>query len=233
MKVYVCLLALVFLLNANLSGQTDEQTSTDIDPPLSSEQIAPLIPLNPQYPLSLTQTNRELFIDNPTHQAKEKKWIQDQLEAHTFPWLTLIILIGAGGIGWAAYLTRDDWFKNQLKPVKSISPKQQAEEALSALKKHHFLEQGLIHTYYMQLTSILLTALQARLDWKKKELTTSEITQALNTESILSLNQKQNLLSFLNEMDQVKFAGKQPSIEDAQQMDQSIHRFIQQLFLSN
>jgi hypothetical protein len=189
--------------------------------------FAPLIPLEPQFPLDLTQANRQFLIDNPERLEEEKRRIQCQLEQHTFPWLTMIILLGCGGIGWAAYLTREFWSKRRLKPVTVLSPKQQAHQALSTLQGRHFLEKNLIQTYYTELASILLTALQHLLKRKTQELTTTELAQVLSDEATFSQKQKQEILSILAEIDQVKFADKKPSLETAREMHQRIQNVIE------
>ena len=195
--------------------------------PLPSAQ---LIPLEPQFPLGLTEANRQFLIDSPGRVEEEKRRIQQLLEEHTFPWLTMLALLGCGGIGWAAYLTRDRWPKRSLKPIAVLSPKQQADKALHALQEGHLLDRGLFQTYYAELSSILLAALQSRLRWKTSELTTAEVARALKEESALSLDQKKHLMSVLTEIDQVKFADKTPSLEEAKQMYEQIKDFIQQLY---
>jgi hypothetical protein len=195
--------------------------------------FAPLIPLEPQYPLDLTESNRQFLIENPDRKEEEKMRIQRMLDSHTFPWLTLVTLLGCGGIGWAAYLTRERWLKRQLKPKPALSPKEQADQALHALQAEHLLEQGLIQTYYAKLASILLSAIQGRVGWKTLELTTPELAQVFKKDSFLSVTQKEELLSTLAEIDKVKFAGKKTSREEAMQMDQHVQNLIRQLYTTS
>lgn len=197
---------------------------------LDSSSFAPVIPLEPQFPLELTQANRELFIDNPEQLEKTKKIIQDYLEKHSFPWLILIILLICGGFGWILYLTRKRWFKYSATPIVEISPRQQIDRALQILQKWQF-DQEKIQIYYVELGSVLLNALQIRLDWKKQEFTTFEVAEALKKQTLLSSYQVNELLSFLAKIDQVKFAGKNPLQSEAVQLLQQIQTFIQQLFL--
>lgn len=204
-----------------------------LSPAISSASLssAPLIPLEPQFPLGLTEANRQFLLDNPKRWEEEKSHMQRILEEHTFPWLTLAILMGCGGLGWAAYLTRERWSKPLLKPAPLPSAKQQVHQAFQALKAKPWLEQGLMQNYYTELASILLNALQARLGWKTKEMTTAEIAQALKNESTFSSPQKKDVVLFLTEMDQVKFADKKPTVEATQQLFQQVHDFVQQLNL--
>lgn len=193
----------------------------------ASLPLAPLIPLEPQFPLGLTQANRQSLIENPQRLEDEKRNIQWTLEEHAFPWLWIMGLLGFGGICWTAYLTRDRWPKRQPKPKIALSIKEQAKKDLETLQKSHFLEKGFIQTYCTELASILLNNLQSLLGLKNKKLTTFELTNALKDESILSTNQKEEIHAILTECDQIKFAQKKPSPEMAQQMYQSVENLIE------
>jgi hypothetical protein len=230
MKFWLFLLVPAALLSGEMDWQADIQKPFVITiqiPPLST---APVIPLQPQFPLGLTEANREMLIDNPARIEEEKRRIQVTLDNHTFPWLTMLALLGCGGIGWTAYLTRESWYKRPTKPISTISPQQKVNQSLQNLQKRHLLEQGLIQTYYAELSSILLDALHSRSNRITSKLTTIELAQRLKDEHNLSANQKRDILSFLAEIDQVKFAGETPSLEQAKQMHHKIESFIQQLY---
>lgn len=200
-------------------------------PPLAEPlSLASLIPLEPQFPLGLTQANRELLIDNPKRLEKAKEGIRDSLEAHTFPWLTLVVLIGGGGIGWTIYLTRDRWPKRSIKSVVALSPKEKINQDLQALQKH-LLDQTSFQTYYAELGAVLLKALQIQLGRKTEKLTTEELGQIMRKQSSLSPDQVEEALSFLTEIDQIKFAGKKTSQEEARQIFQKIQKFIPRALL--
>lgn len=187
--------------------------------------IAPLIPLEPQFPLELTQANRQFLIENPERLKKAKRSLQDDLEKHSFPWLTIITLLGGGGIGWIIYLMRDRWPKRSFKVMTPFSSPQQIEQALHKCS----LESSQTPVYYAELASILLEALQIRLGWKTTGLTTNELAQAMKKQSDLSSQQTTEVLSILTEIDQIKFAGKKPSQTEATQIFEEIQKFIRLL----
>lgn len=193
-----------------------------------SLSLASLMPLEPQFPLGLTHANHQLLRDNPQRLEEEKHYIRTYLDKHTFPWLTILVLLGCLGISGMAYFTRELWSKWKVKPKPELPVEQKIAHAFAALKKRHLLKQGMIQTYYKDLGSILLHALHHLLKWKKKGITTKEIIHTLKECSVLSISQKQTIISFLTEIDQVKFAGKKPSLESAQQMHQNIQNFIWQ-----
>jgi hypothetical protein len=191
---------------------------------------ASLMPLEPQFPLELTQANRQLFIDNPKRLEEAKAFIRCYLEEHAFPWLTIVVILACGGLGWTGYLTRDRWLTHPVTSMAVVATQpQQIHHDLQLLQKNRFIEQGQIQAYYAELASILLSALQLRLGWKAKELTTAEAAQIVQDSSQLTEVQKQSIIAFLNESDQVKFAGKQVSQTEAEQAYQQLRTFIQQL----
>ena len=96
-------LLLVFLL-FSLFLIAEESSS----PPLSLS-LAPLIPLEPEFPLELSERNRDLWIENPKRMEKEIEGMQDFLEEHTFPWLPLLLTLGFASITWMFYLTKVMW----------------------------------------------------------------------------------------------------------------------------
>ena len=191
--------------------------------------MAPLIPLEPEFPLDLTEANRFILIENPALLEEEKKQLKQALKQHAFPWLAIIILLGGGATCWIAYLTHELWPKPKEKPVISLTPMQQAYECLQKLKNENLVEKKLFQVAYTRLSSILFNFLKTSFGMQAKEITAVELTIALKNESRLSEGQKQVILSFFSELDQVKYAGKTPTLEEAMQMQQKIQNFIQML----
>lgn len=193
---------------------------------------APLASLETQFPLDLTQKNRQALLNDPERLAYEKQRTQDILKTHTFPWLSAFALFSGGGIGWALYSTRRQWFRHQVKKEMSASPEQKAQQALQALREKHLPEKGLFKAYYGELTTILLTALQEHFGWHAVSLTKEELAHFLREQAMLSGEMKKKILKFLVEADQVKFANKEPSLQLAQQADEKVQTLIQSLFSS-
>jgi hypothetical protein len=187
--------------------------------------LAPLIPLEPEFPLGLTEANQQQLHDNPERLEETKKTIQHYLNEHSFPWLTLVALLGFGGLGWTIYLTLNRLPKLIVKREIALSPKQKMDQALQRLHQKHF-EPEKAQSYYAELASVLFEAFESQFGWKSKTLTTAELSQALRKESHLSFNQVEKALSFLTEFDQVKFAKKQPSQGEAAKITEQIQTFI-------
>lgn len=223
MRAWILFLLLPFLLSAKTNWPAELVPSFKLEQVLPT---APLIPLEPQFPLELTQENRDLFIDNPVLQEKAKASLQHDLYAHTFSLLALVIALACGGIGWAAYLSRDRWLKPADKPLAALSTQQQIAEGLQSLQNCSY-DQEHIPITYNKFSTILLNALQARFGWKTQELTTVELTETMDNEPSLSKEQIEHTLALFKEIDQVKFAGKTPSPAEAMQMAQQIRELIQ------
>ncbi len=194
----------------------------------SSEELsyAPLIPLAPEFPMGLTEANRQFLLEDPQRIEAEKKQMQSVLERHAFPWLTITILLGLGAIAWVAFLTRDRWPKRKEKPLIKLSPKEQADQSLKALNGQNLLEKKLFQKDYTDLSSIVLNALEGNLGWNTKEMTTEELTQAFKKDLLLKKEQKQEIVFILTELDRVKFAKKEPSLEEAQGMHGRIQKLV-------
>jgi|GEM_PF-5595596 len=192
----------------------------------STLPFAPLIPLDPPFPLELTEANDQRFIHNAERLKKQKMVIRDYLEKHSFPWLTAMLILGCGGVSWVAYLTREKGLKPFLKHTTPLSPKEQLDQALEALRHASLIQEEEVEGFYEELRSLVLGTLQVFLGWKSKEMTTAEVEQALRQSSQLSELEKQIILSFLTTVDQVRFGGKKGSEMEAKQFYQSLESLI-------
>lgn len=224
-------------LTVELTPKEKENPPVEIATPVFTIQVidaapqkelsyAPLIPMTPEFPMGLTEANRQFLMEDPKRIEADKMHMQSVLERRSFPWLTLVMLLGLGALGWFAYLTREHWPKRKAKPVISLSPKEQAGKSLKELYERDYLENGLFEKYYTELSSILLTALQGFLGWKTKEMTTAELGASLKKDLSLTKESKQKIFGILNELDQVKFAGKQSTLAEAKEMHARIQALV-------
>ena len=62
-----------------------------------------------QFPLEISQENRELWIESPERIEEAKVRMYDYLEEHSFPWLSLLVALGCGALSWLIYLTKEQW----------------------------------------------------------------------------------------------------------------------------
>lgn len=174
------------------------QVNPLLAPPTST--FAPLATLDAQFPLGLTQANRQ-FLEGSESLIKEKQRNQRLLQQHTFPWLSLLLGLVLSGLGGLAYLMREplkQWFNPQ--PV--VDPYQQAEQALTQLETTSLPPDEA----YTKLTSILLSFLEERIKIKRQGLTTREMRHQLAKHALPS-HLKENIIAILKEADKAKFAG--------------------------
>lgn len=218
----------VSFLSKDPSASFDVATPVFTIPVLPSAKpkippLAPLMPLEPKFPLELTEANRN-FLESPVRLEKEKEHLKQALQQHAFPWLAIIFLLGAGAIGWVAYLTKDLWPKAKEKPP--IPPLEQAKKAFEAIRG-----QVITPISYSHIAAILINFLKGTFGLGKKELTTSELMETLDRRKALTETQRQRLLYLFSELDQIKFAGKISSQEKFDHMKQEVELLIQDLKL--
>lgn len=198
-----------------------------IDPPtlnFASLELAPLIPLEPQFPLELTHLNRELYIDNPQLFETENEKLRKELEAHSFPWLSMVFLLTFLGLTWMGYITRDYWLRFSKKSSRSLPKLETLAEAWQALQKKS-LNQGNLQGFYDALESILKRVLQEKLKINIKQPTNDEISRVIKKQNFLSAEQTSKVLTLLKQMDLIKFAGEKPSHAEINQMTELMESF--------
>ena len=125
---------------------------------------------------------------------------------------------------------RDRFPKRKAKEAPFVPPKVQAEMALQKLNEQHLIEKGLPQLHAAQLSSILLGALEGHLNTKLKEMTTKELADTFRNETTLSKDQANSILSFLADLDQIKFAKKIPSADEAKELEKNFHHIINTSF---
>jgi len=197
---------------------------------LSSSQtttlsLAPLIPLEPQFPFGLTLSNSRLWADNLQELEKAKMQIRHDLDTRAFPWLILAFLLGCAGTGWFLFLMRDRWPERKVKIVEKPSLKQKIDQEVKALEEVPY-HQEIASLYYGRLSAILLDAVASRSTVSIHGLTTIELERAMKEHSSLSAVDLEEAFSLLREVDQVKFAGVKPSLVEAEKIFQHIRQFI-------
>lgn len=230
----------ISFLNISFQPKDNTQTPFEVLTPVFTIQVspivgqpsldlAPLITLEPEFPLGLTESNRQFLRESPERQKAEKERLQRAIDQHTFPWVTLAVLLGLGGIGWTGYLMRDRLPKLKRKEPLPPSAKQKAEKALEELQGRKLIDQGLTQVHAIELSAILLDALEARAGRNLKELTALELSQTMNGEASFSKIQKEAILPFLSTMDRIKFAGKKPSPQEAEELTKTVQHVIRDI----
>lgn len=200
-----------------------------LPPPQASLGFAPLVPLEPQFPLEMSLENRQNIIGNPQELEKIKTWIRHDLETRSFPWITLAILLALCGGGWVIFLLRDRLpERNTQIGIPPLSARQKIGQKLEALK-HRPFNSVEVSIYYVELSSILHDAIEVRSGLKAHTFTTFELAKKIKIQSSIPAEQVNKAISLLKEMDQVKFANQKPSRAEAEQCFERTFQLISEL----
>jgi len=114
--------------------------------------------------------------------------------------------------------------------VAAIAPRPPHEVALEALAKLHaarLAEAGRQEEFYVRLSDIIRTYLEARFHLRAPEMTTEEFLQVAQRDRQLSAAQRSALGAFLSEADLVKFARYVPAADDAERAYRAAREFVQ------
>ncbi len=216
------------LLNVSFKSIAEESESVHILTPLFEINVtdqplpapynfAPLIALEPQFPLYLSSLNRQnLYLDPHAIIAEQERNIQ-VLREHAFPWVFLLTLGGLAILFRISVKLLEYFQQKKIKESQSISKGKQASNDLQKLKNS--LEEGSAPyaSLYLQLTDFCMKYIGERLDKKITFFTLEELQIFIDNLPKISSQIKKDLLSILNKAYYVKFANIQPSLEDCQE----------------
>lgn len=197
---------------------TSSIVQLEVEPakPVEKLSLAPLHSLVPELPLGMTQTNRQIMMEDRETLAVEAQRNVRIISKHSFPWLTLF-LIAFFIAAWFS-IKRFIYHLEQQKRAKleATSARIQAEQALQALKDQQLIEQRKYKEYFFTLTDIVWAYLEGRYKLLWRHFTTDELAQFQATNTADS-SLKDKLVVLLNIADQVKFAGHIPTHAEYEQ----------------
>jgi hypothetical protein len=138
-------------------------------------------------------------------------------------WIALAVaIVAALGAGLYALVNRRRSTAVPPRPAHEV-----ALQALGALHAARLLEAGRHEDYYVRLSGIVRTYLEARFHLRAPEMTTEEFLQVAQRDPQLAPPQRSALGAFLAEADLVKFARYVPSVDDAERAYRAAREFIQ------
>lgn len=199
-----------FILMIGSARLTAESQET---PPLVLRQTS-ILPLTEEFPLGLNQANRNFLMEKTQNTERTREIIQSELDRRSFPWLTVAMILVCGGAGWFLYLMRDQLIERKIKTLPELSPIEDLRKALEAIKKKKYAKEN-CSEYYNALSTLILQGIELRSGWNTSSMTTIEIAQRMQRQSLFPPAQTKKLLSLLITIDEVKFSGEHPSEEQA------------------
>ncbi len=170
---------------------------------------APLLPLTPGLPISLTLSNREKLINNPVLLAQEAIRNERIFSQHSFPWLGVILVLGLLLIwaGWKQLMAYLAWKKSI---AAGVNPQQRALIDMALLRIDQAQE------FYLRLTDIVRTYVEKVFGIRIQEETTEEFLSMVQQHPSFTSEMKSLIAPFLRTGDLVKFAHYRPSQQECE-----------------
>lgn len=206
---------LFFFLSTNfLFGQVQENAANfERDSSEILNLLEPLIPLEPQFPLAISEKNQIAWMNGPEPLEREKKHIQSALLRQKIAKVVVGLFCLLAALGWCLYVLRDHLFKKI--DLSDFAPT--AQEQLA----NRFEELKLISTVscikgFHVLSSLLIEWLEIQTHLKLKPLTTQEIELLLIQHHLNNKNRATDAVELLKKIDQIKFGSVAASDKDLQ-----------------
>lgn len=175
--------------------------------------IGPLLPLDPQFPLSLSETNRQALYQDIGQLEEVAKRNERILSTHSFPWIETLLLACLALGWWILSLLHHAQQRKAQEEAFHQTPRIMALQALKKLNDQQFPQQGMFKPFYTQLSDLILTFLEEHFSIHLKPFTTQELrTRLMNTR--LTPQQVEELLALLKRADEVKFTDQARTISE-------------------
>ncbi|WP_104418030.1 hypothetical protein [Neolewinella xylanilytica] len=139
-------------------------------------------------------------------------------------WVFAILALVLIGLGIREYRRRQT--REVPPPPPPPPPHEVALARLDVLERERLWQSGQTDTYYVELTRILRTYLEARFGIPALEMTTRQLTTALDTREGLNREQRSELSELLQLSDLVKFAKATPAEELHPQGLERVREFV-------
>lgn len=175
--------------------------------------LAPLIPIEPKFPLGLTRINRVNLIDGPAALEEERQRTREMLERHRFPWSTVLISACFAAIAGLIYLMKKRIFEIIRVEKPPLELVQAPINTLLNLEKESPLHPENYRFYLSEAYNILLKCLEKHLKFEGKAMTVNEIIDQLNKYEPPLIKQK-DIEEFFLKIDKIKFTNRHPSSEE-------------------
>lgn len=213
---------LIFLLFAQKSPSTEPNQENDQD--LSY----PLLSLTKRYPVTLSVENRMNLLNDPALLLAEREKNLKLIKEKAIPWTQIIaLLIFALTLLIIRMQPKKQPSMEHEKRKKVITAKRQALMALKALEKEHLLQKNQYDRYYVRLTNTVRTYIEERYQLKASTLSTPEFLDVMKVNRTFEEETKTLLNTFLESVDQVKFAAHKPQVEECLLASEMAKKFIE------
>ncbi|MBA2368582.1 MAG: hypothetical protein H0V82_06120 [Candidatus Protochlamydia sp.] len=162
--------------------------------------IAPLLPLEPEFPLTLSEANRQA-INNPAQLAHEAQRNLALFRERSFPWGTFFYIFNSALLLLFVLVYKQ---KRRLKSVPEQTFKEKALQTLSILKRKGERQEVDLKELYRELKNLVVTYLEEATQQPLKNRTSEEIKLKIPLDS----EQTEFLLDFLNRSNFIVFGNE-------------------------
>lgn len=193
----------------------------------SISPLASLIQLEPKFPMSLTEVNRNL-VDGPLALKKEQQKTRQLLDNHQFPWKIVLILICFAAMTWLIYVMKQKGSKFFLKKrAVLVTPKDSIDVLLNLEKKNLLHPEG-YPSYLNETYDMLLYCLKNQLKFEAKTMTVNEMINQLK-EGDMPLTRQKEIQDLLFKIEEMKFTNRSVSVAEMTSLIRSTQNLINSL----
>lgn len=170
---------------------------------------APLLKLSPTIPIEISAANYQTLIAGPDVEKREAQRNIDIFRHRAFPFLEIGLLLLVSIFVLLIKRMPDVTYHRKITPQEA---KEKALQGILLLEKQHLP----IDRFYASLSTLVRNYLTERHNIQATSATTEELLKELLYFSGFTEETRQQLIKFLEEADQVKFAKHQPSTEETE-----------------
>ncbi len=181
------------------------------------DNFAPLIALEPQYPLYLSGQNRHTLYLDPNQLIAEQARNIQVLKEHEFPLFPLLILCGLVNLVWFGLKFMAKIKQKRLKESQEMLVSAQATDVLQNLKNSPEWQSPPYKALYLKLADFCVHYIEKFSDNEIYYFTFEELHRSIEKLPKLASPIKTDLLKLLNKAYYVKYANTQPSLEECQE----------------
>lgn len=183
----------------------------------NENKLAPLIALEPKFPLYLSSQNRQkIDLNSGQLQAEQESNIR-MLKKHQIPFLWLLLICGVALLYSASVKLFHHIHEKKIKTAGRISINKKAMDELKSLKNSLESNSEPYKSLYLKLVEFCLRQIENRFNQKISFFTDEELKRSLENLPEMPLKTQRGLFDLLNQAQYIKFANTQPSREDCQE----------------
>lgn len=183
-----------------------------------------LMPLSLALPVKVNAQNQAEWINNFQKRAGQPVLNEKEFHAHTFPWLSLLLLFVAGLFVYLLPILKRHGAPKPLETPEMLVERAQ-NEALSMIRQLQSTQLA-PKAFYSSLTDSVRHFIEEKYQLKAREETSEELIQLIQVKTKVGQEMQGQLNRFFMTADRVKFALYEPTATDRQQDLKAAQDFV-------